>query len=113
MGVLAGVLEARASGVGRVVDASIVDGVAHLMTGTHSFLAIGQWRDERGVNMLDGGAPFYRVYETADGRHMAVGAIEARGSMQSSCACSVSTCPSPPSTTGRPGRRRQRRSRDG
>jgi alpha-methylacyl-CoA racemase len=48
------------------------------MTGTHSFLAIGQWRDERGVNMLDGGAPFYRVYETADGRHMAVGAIEAR-----------------------------------
>jgi alpha-methylacyl-CoA racemase len=78
MGVLAGVLEARASGVGRVVDASIVDGVAHLMTGAHSLLAAGQWRDERGVNMLDGGAPFYRVYEAADGRHVAVGAIEAR-----------------------------------
>jgi alpha-methylacyl-CoA racemase len=78
MGVLAGLLEARTSGVGRVVDASIVDGVAHLLTGTHSFLAAGEWRDERGENVMDGAAPFYRIYETADGRHMAVGAIEAR-----------------------------------
>jgi alpha-methylacyl-CoA racemase len=78
MGVLAALLEARASGVGRTVEASIVDGVAHLLTGTHSLLAAGEWRDERGTNMLDGGAPFYRVYETADGRHMAVGAIERR-----------------------------------
>jgi len=75
-GLLAAVLDARTSGRGRVVDAAIVDGVTHLMTMTLSMINAGQWRDERGVNLLDTGAPFYDVYETADGRHMAVGAIE-------------------------------------
>jgi alpha-methylacyl-CoA racemase len=76
VGVLAALLEARTSGAGQVVDAAIVDGVAHLSTFVHAFLAAGAWRDQRGVNMLDTGAPWYDVYETADGGHMAVGAIE-------------------------------------
>ncbi|GGQ41577.1 alpha-methylacyl-CoA racemase [Actinomadura coerulea] len=75
-GVLAALLEARASGRGQVVDAAIVDGTAHLSTFIHGFLAGGIWEDRRGVNMLDTGAPWYDVYETSDGRHMAVGAIE-------------------------------------
>jgi alpha-methylacyl-CoA racemase len=76
MGVLAALLESRSSGVGQVVDAGIIDGVSHLLAGTHSFMNVDEWTDERGSNLLDGGAPFYRIYETADGRHMAVGAIE-------------------------------------
>ena len=75
-GVLAALLEARTSGRGQVVDAAIVDGAAHLSTFVHGFLAGGLWEDRRGVNMLDTGAPWYDVYETADGGHMAVGAIE-------------------------------------
>ncbi|WP_242886088.1 CaiB/BaiF CoA transferase family protein [Actinomadura litoris] len=75
-GVLAALLEARTSGRGQVVDAAIVDGTAHLSTFTHSFLAAGLWEDRRGVNLLDTGAPWYDVYETADGRYMAVGALE-------------------------------------
>jgi alpha-methylacyl-CoA racemase len=78
IGVLAALLEARRDGRGQVVDAAIVDGTAHLLAGTHAMLATGTWQDERGVNLLDGGAPFYRVYETKDGRHMSVGAIEAK-----------------------------------
>ncbi|GAB3693264.1 CaiB/BaiF CoA-transferase family protein [Actinocorallia lasiicapitis] len=78
VGVLAALLEAKTSGHGQVVDAAIVDGTAHLSTFIHAFLASGTWQDERGVNMLDTGAPFYDVYETADGGHMAVGAIEAQ-----------------------------------
>ncbi|HEY7489000.1 MAG TPA: CaiB/BaiF CoA-transferase family protein [Streptosporangiaceae bacterium] len=76
VGVLAALLEARAGGTGQVVDAAIVDGAAHLSTFVHAFLAAGAWQDQRGVNMLDTGAPWYDVYETADGGHMAVGAIE-------------------------------------
>lgn len=76
MGVLAALLEARGTGRGRVVDAAIVDGTAHLLAGTHALMNTGTWDDARGVNMLDGGAPYYGVYETRDGRHMAVGAIE-------------------------------------
>ncbi|SFN59277.1 MULTISPECIES: CaiB/BaiF CoA transferase family protein [Actinomadura] len=76
VGVLSALLEARASGRGQVVDAAIVDGTAHLSTFIHGFLAGGLWEDRRGVNMLDTGAPWYDVYETADGLHMAVGAIE-------------------------------------
>jgi alpha-methylacyl-CoA racemase len=75
-GVLAALLEAKTSGHGQVVDAAIVDGAAHLSTFIHTFLAAGMWTDQRGVNMLDTGAPWYDVYETADGKHMAVGAIE-------------------------------------
>lgn len=76
VGVLSALLEARTSGRGQVVDAAIVDGTAHLSTFIHAFLAGGLWEDRRGVNMLDTGAPWYDVYETSDGRHMAVGAIE-------------------------------------
>ncbi|GGS27184.1 CoA transferase [Streptomyces humidus] len=76
IGVLAALREAERTGRGQVVDAAIVDGTAHLLAGTHMLLATGMWQDERGVNLLDGGAPFYAVYETSDGRHMAVGALE-------------------------------------
>ncbi|HEX3956878.1 MAG TPA: CaiB/BaiF CoA-transferase family protein [Trebonia sp.] len=76
LGVMAALWESRASGRGQVVDAAIVDGTASLQAMTYSMLAGNLWRDERGVNMLDSGAPYYDVYETADGRHMAVGAIE-------------------------------------
>ncbi|TDD73235.1 CoA transferase [Actinomadura darangshiensis] len=76
VGVLSALLEARAGGRGQVVDAAIVDGTAHLSTFIHGFLAGGIWEDRRGVNMLDTGAPWYDVYETSDGLHMAVGAIE-------------------------------------
>ncbi|MEU6037351.1 CaiB/BaiF CoA-transferase family protein [Actinomadura sp. NPDC047616] len=76
VGVLSALLEARASGRGQVVDAAIVDGTSHLSTFIHSFLAGGMWRDERGVNLLDTGAPWYDVYETADGGHVVVGALE-------------------------------------
>jgi alpha-methylacyl-CoA racemase len=75
-GVLAGILSARASGTGQVVDAAMVDGSASLMAMTYSFLAAGLWREERGANLLDTGAHFYEVYECSDGRYVAVGAIE-------------------------------------
>jgi alpha-methylacyl-CoA racemase len=76
LGVVAAVLEAGRSGRGQVVDAAMVDGAALLTTQLHELLAAGLWTDRRGVNLLDGGAPFYAVYETADGRHLALGALE-------------------------------------
>ncbi|NKZ06071.1 CaiB/BaiF CoA transferase family protein [Actinomadura latina] len=78
VGVLSALLEAKTSGRGQVVDAAIVDGTAHLSTFIHAFMAGGLWEDRRGVNMLDTGAPWYDVYETSDGKHMAVGAIESQ-----------------------------------
>src|ERR1700733_9025953 len=75
-GMVAALLEASRSGEGQVVDAAIVDGAAGLMTMIHSFHNSGIWNDERGANMLDTGAPFYEVYETADGRYLALGGIE-------------------------------------
>jgi alpha-methylacyl-CoA racemase len=76
VGLLAALREAGRTGRGQVVDAAITDGAAHLTTLVHGLGAAGLWRDVRGVNMLDTGAPFYDVYATADGRHMAVGALE-------------------------------------
>ncbi len=76
IGILAALLEARVSGQGQVVDAAIVDGTAHLNAMTAAFAASGGFKEERGANLLDGGVPFYDVYETADGKHMAVGALE-------------------------------------
>ncbi|MEV0238755.1 CaiB/BaiF CoA-transferase family protein [Streptomyces sp. NPDC050674] len=76
VGVLAALHHARATGTGQVVDAAIVDGTAHLATMIHGMLAAGGWQDRRGANLLDGGCPYYGTYETADGRHMAVGALE-------------------------------------
>lgn len=78
VGILAALRVAERTGQGQVVDAAIVDGAAHLLTGIHAFLNAGAWTDRRSANMLDGGAPFYATYETADGRHMAVGAIEGK-----------------------------------
>ncbi len=75
-GILAALLEAKVSGKGQVIDAAMVDGAASLMTMTHSLRAMGVWSDERGTNMLDTGAPFYDVYETADGRYVSIGSIE-------------------------------------
>jgi len=75
-GIVAGLLEARTSGQGQVIDAAMVDGAAALMTMTHSMRAMGIWNDERGTNMLDTGAHFYDVYETADGGYVSIGSIE-------------------------------------
>jgi alpha-methylacyl-CoA racemase len=77
-GMVAALLESARSGEGQVVDAAMVDGTASLMTMIHAFHQYGIWNDERGANMLDTGAPFYEVYETADGQWMAVGAIESQ-----------------------------------
>jgi alpha-methylacyl-CoA racemase len=76
LGLVAALLPARSSGRGRVVDAAIVDGAAALQAMTYGLIGDGSWSDARGVNLLDTGRPFYDVYETADGRHMAVGALE-------------------------------------
>jgi alpha-methylacyl-CoA racemase len=78
VGVLAALLEARASGQGQVIDAAIVDGTTHLATGVFGLLAGGLWSDRRASNLLDGGTPFYDVYKTRDGRHLAIGPLEAR-----------------------------------
>ncbi|MFC4031405.1 CaiB/BaiF CoA transferase family protein [Streptomyces polygonati] len=77
-GVLAALHHARTGGRGQVVDAAVVDGTAHLTAMIHGMRAAGAWQDRRGANLLDGGAPFYGVYETADRGHMAVGALEQR-----------------------------------
>ncbi|MEV6996414.1 CaiB/BaiF CoA-transferase family protein [Streptomyces sp. NPDC093982] len=76
VGVLAALHHARATGSGQVVDAAIVDGTSHLAAMIHGMLAAGGWQDRRGANLLDGGCPYYGTYETADGRYMAVGALE-------------------------------------
>ncbi|MFD9462495.1 CaiB/BaiF CoA transferase family protein [Streptomyces sp. NPDC060027] len=78
VGVLAALHHARATGAGQVVDAAIVDGTAHLSAMIHGMLAAGGWQDRRHANLLDGGCPYYGTYETADGRHMAVGPLEQR-----------------------------------
>ncbi|ALJ21665.1 CaiB/BaiF CoA transferase family protein [Microbacterium sp. No. 7] len=75
-GIVAAVLRARATGEGDVVDASIVDGVASLFGMMRGFLHDGTWVDRRESNFMDGGAPYYRAYRCADGRDVAVGAIE-------------------------------------
>jgi alpha-methylacyl-CoA racemase len=75
-GIVCGVLEARSSGRGQVIDAAMVDGAALLTTLHHGMRAGGRWSDDPGTNFLDSGAHFYEVYETSDGGHIAVGAIE-------------------------------------
>lgn len=76
MGVLASLLERARSGKGDVVDAAMVDGAASLMSIFYVMQQIGFWQDRRAANFLDGGAPFYGTYATADGKFVAVGAIE-------------------------------------
>jgi alpha-methylacyl-CoA racemase len=76
VGVLSAVLHARETGSGQTLDVAMVDGVTHLMSAFHAFRQQGAWTDKRMDNIVDGGAPFYRCYETADGKYVAVGAIE-------------------------------------
>lgn len=75
-GMVTGMLKAARTGQGDVVDAAIVDGAATLMTMIYSRRAMGVWRDERAANALDGGAPWYGVYECADDRWITIGALE-------------------------------------
>ncbi|MFR9804133.1 CaiB/BaiF CoA transferase family protein [Pseudonocardia sp. RS010] len=77
-GVLAALWEAARSGRGQVVDAAVVDGTASLTTMLHGMIAAGTWHDERGVNLLDTGRPWYDVYQTSDGNWMSVGPLEGR-----------------------------------
>lgn len=77
-GVLAALIEARASGRGRIVDAAMTDGSALFTCLFHAFRPLGLWSDARGTNLLDGGAPFYRCYRCRDGKFVAVGALEPR-----------------------------------
>jgi alpha-methylacyl-CoA racemase len=77
-GVVCALLEAQRSGQGQVVDAAMVDGAATLMAPMFGLFSQGSWKDERGVNVLDTGAPWYDTYATKDGKWLAVGAIEKR-----------------------------------
>ena len=105
-GVVCGLLEARRSGRGQVVDAAMIDGVASLMTMVWGYHAQGFYSLERGHNVIDSGAPFYDVYECADGKYVSIGPIEHRfyaapaggrsGSARTTCR---------PAATGRSGRR--------
>jgi alpha-methylacyl-CoA racemase len=76
VGLLSGILEARQSGEGQVLDVAMVDGAATMMAPYYGMVHAGMWRDHRGDNILDGAAHFYGVYRTADDKHVAVGAIE-------------------------------------
>jgi alpha-methylacyl-CoA racemase len=75
-GMLAGILSARSTGKGQVIDCAMVDGAALLSAMTWSLRAAGMWSDERGTNLLDTGRPYYDVYQCADGLWVAVGALE-------------------------------------
>jgi alpha-methylacyl-CoA racemase len=76
IGVLSALVERQRSGRGQVVDAAMVDGVGTLMAPVLSLWSRGDWVDARDANFMDGAAPFYRTYETSDGRYVAVGAVE-------------------------------------
>ncbi|MGB8389986.1 CoA transferase, partial [Mycobacterium sp.] len=76
VGILAALWERQSSGKGQVIDAAMVDGSSMLIQMMWAMRAMGMWSDVRGTNMLDGGAPYYDTYECADGRYVAVGAIE-------------------------------------
>jgi len=78
MGVLAAIFERAQSGKGQVVDAAMVDGVSSLLTPLYARLAANEWSRERGGNLSDGGAPWYAVYETKDGKYISIGSIERR-----------------------------------
>lgn len=75
-GLMAALIEAGRSGKGQVVDATMIDGAASLMTMMYGMAAAGSWDDRRYSNLVDGGAHFYDTYETADGRHVSIGSIE-------------------------------------
>jgi alpha-methylacyl-CoA racemase len=76
IGILAALVERSNTGTGAIIDTAMIDGVSTLMTPIKDLAALGAWVEDRSSNLLDGGAPFYRTYETLDGRYMAVGALE-------------------------------------
>ncbi len=76
VGILAALVERSRTGKGAIIDSAMIDGVSALMTPIEDLANAGAWVEERASNLLDGGAPFYRTYETSDGRFMAVGALE-------------------------------------
>jgi alpha-methylacyl-CoA racemase len=78
MGVLAALLNVQRGGAGQVVDAAMIEGAAQLGAVFWGMIASGNWKEERGSNWLDSGAPWYDTYDTSDGHHMAVGAVESR-----------------------------------
>jgi alpha-methylacyl-CoA racemase len=75
-GVLAGILSARSSGQGQVIDCAMVDGASILNAMTYAMFHTGMWQDRRGVNALDGGSHYYDTYETSDGKWIALGSVE-------------------------------------
>lgn len=75
-GLLAGILSARTTGKGQVIDCAMVDGAALISAMTYTLLSEGLWRDERGTNMLDSGAHYYETYETSDAKWISIGPIE-------------------------------------
>jgi alpha-methylacyl-CoA racemase len=76
LGVVAGLLEAQKSGKGQVIDVAMIDGASSLMTAIYGMHGAGIWTDNRGENILDTGSHYYDVYETSDGKHVAIGSIE-------------------------------------
>ncbi|KAJ3084586.1 hypothetical protein HK102_000613 [Quaeritorhiza haematococci] len=76
VGILMALIERRKSGKGQVVDTAMIDGAAYLSTFVYKMKHVGMWNESRGKNALDGGAHFYEVYRTKDGKHISVGAIE-------------------------------------
>jgi alpha-methylacyl-CoA racemase len=75
-GIVCGILEARTSGQGQVIDVAMIDGAAYLMGTIWGMRGVGAFGEQRGTNLLDTGAPFYDVYETADGEYVSIGALE-------------------------------------
>jgi len=78
LGMVSAMLEAKTSGLGQVVDCAMLDGVASLMTNQFGYAGSGDWNPERESNVIDGGAPWYRVYETRDGKYVTVAAAETK-----------------------------------
>jgi alpha-methylacyl-CoA racemase len=96
-GLLAALLHVRTGGPGQVVDAAMTEGASYLGSMTRTFMSRGGWKDEREANMLDGGSPNYRCYETADGKWVAVGALEPQfwSALVGALGLDVASTPSP------------------
>ena len=90
LGVIAALFDAARTGLGQVVDAAMVDGAASLMTMMYSLKSRGKWRTERQANVIDGGAHFYGTYECADGKYLALGAIEPQFYRELIARCEIS-----------------------
>ena len=104
LGIVAALYEREKSGKGQVIDAAMVDGVSILAQMQWTMKAVGTLRDEREASLLDGGAPFYRTYETSDGKYMAVGAIEPQfyAQLLTGSGCPATTCRTSSTRTGSP-----------